>query len=112
MGTGERKDPFKTFNFLVAMDGLVVGGFSEISGLQIETEIEEYKEGGVNDYLHKLPKNSKYLNLTFKRGLTDSDVLWNWYRNVVTGKVERKNGSIILLNHAGDEKWRWNFSQA
>ncbi|MGC5328277.1 phage tail protein [Brevibacillus sp. SYSU BS000544] len=112
MATGERTDPLTNFNFLVEIDGLVVGGFSEITGLQTETETEEYREGGLNEYLHKLPKSSKYSNVVLKRGLTDSSVLWNWYRKVVSGSMERKNGSIILLDHAGNEKWRWNFSQA
>lgn len=112
MATAERKDPLASFRFLVEIGGLVVGGFSEISGLQTETEMEEYREGGVNDYVHKLPKNSKYLNLTLKRGLTDSTVLWTWYRAVVAGTIQRKDGSIILLDASGAEKWRWNFVQA
>ncbi|MBD5799852.1 phage tail protein [Bacillus pseudomycoides] len=112
MATGERTDPLTNFNFLVELDGLVVGGFSEISGLQTETETEEYREGGLNEYTHKLPKSSKYSNVVLKRGLTDSSVLWDWYRKVVGGSIERKNGSIILLDYAGNEKWRWNFSQA
>jgi phage tail-like protein len=28
------------------------------------------------------------------------------------GKVERKNGSIVLCNDAGEEKIRWNFTEA
>ena len=112
MSIGERKEPLTSFRFLVEIDNLVVGGFSEISGLQVETEIEEYREGGNNTFVHKLPKFSKYPNLTLKRGLTDSTVLWNWYQEVVSGTIERKNGSIILLDYAGSEKWRWNFIQA
>lgn len=112
MITGERKSPLTSFHFLVEIDGLVVGGFSEITGLQTETEMEEYREGGLNEYVHKFPKFSKYPNLILKRGISDSTVLWDWYRKVVAGSTERKNGSIILLDHAGNEKWRWNFFQA
>ncbi|QWH88421.1 phage tail protein [Bacillus toyonensis] len=112
MSTIERKDPFTSFSFLVEIDNLVVGGFSEVSGIQVETEMEEFREGGLNEYVHKLPKVSKYSNLILKRGITDSTVLWDWYQNVVAGKIERKNGSIILLNFNGSENWRWNFIQA
>ncbi|OPX86532.1 MAG: T4-like virus tail tube protein gp19 [Pelotomaculum sp. PtaB.Bin104] len=112
MATGIRKDPYANFRFLVEIGGLIVGGFSDVSGLQAETETEEYREGGVNGYVHKLPKITKYSNLTFKRGITDADVLWKWHADVAAGKIERKNGSVILLDAAGNEKWRWNFSQA
>lgn len=112
MVVGIRRDPYAAFNFLIEIRGLVVGGFSNVSGLQAETEVEEYREGGLNDYVHKLPKVTKYSNLTLKRGFTDSRELWDWYQTVINGQFQRRNGSIILLDQAGNEKWRWNFSQA
>lgn len=105
-------NPLTGFKFLIEIDGLVVGGFSEVSGLEGQTETEEYREGGVNDYVHRIPKITKYSNLILKRGLTNSDVLWKWHRDVVSGKFKRKNGSIILLDYSGIESWRWNFAQA
>ncbi|MBE9592051.1 MAG: phage tail protein [Proteobacteria bacterium] len=112
MPVGERKDPYLNFRFLVEIQGLIVGGFSEVAGLQAETEIEEKPEGGVNDYVHKLPKITKYPNITLKRGITDSDALWNWHQDVVNGKFERKSGFIILMDSEGNEKWRWYFEHA
>jgi phage tail-like protein len=109
----DRKDPYLSFRFIVEIDGLVVGGFSEVSGLQVEVEIESYREGGLNEYLHELPGATKYpARLVLKRGFTDSDVLWKWHRDVVQGIVERKNGSIVLFDTAGAEQWRWNFFEA
>jgi phage tail-like protein len=112
MPVGERKDPYLSFRFLVEIQGLIVGGFSEVSGLQAETETEEIREGGVNDYVHKLPKITKYPNITLKRGITDSDALWNWHQDVVNGIIIRKSGFIILLDGEGNEKWRWSFERA
>jgi phage tail-like protein len=112
MSTAAQADPITAFKFLIELDGLVVGGFSEVTGISAEIEAEEYREGGVNEYIHKLPKITKYPNIILKRGLTDSDLLWKWHRETVAGKIKRKNGSIILLNYAGNEKWRWNFFQA
>lgn len=112
MALAIRNDPYLSFRFLVEIQGLIVGGFSEVSGLQAETEIEEFREGGVNDHVHKLPKITKYPNLTLKRGITDSDVLWNWYQDVISGFFERKNGFIILQDNEGNEKWRWHFINA
>jgi phage tail-like protein len=56
-------NPYLTFKFQVEIHGLIVGGFSEISGLQAEVDVETIEEGGVNDYVHKLPKKTKYPNL-------------------------------------------------
>lgn len=110
--TPSKKDPYASYRFRVEIDGIISAGFTECSGLQWETEYEEYREGGVNDYVHKLAKLTKYPNLVLKRGITDSDELWNWYRDVVNGKIQRKNGSIILIDYQGNEPWRWNFTDA
>lgn len=112
MTLAKRNDPYLNFRFLVEIQGLIVGGFSEVSGLQAETEVEEIREGGVNDHVHKLPKITKYTNITLKRGITDSDVLWKWHQKVVRGLFLRKSGFIILLDSEGNEKWRWHFIDA
>ena len=51
----------------------------------------------------------KYSNITLKRGITDDAELWEWRKKAMDGKVERKNGSIVLLDDTGAEKVRWNF---
>jgi len=45
MVPGKRRDPYVNFNFLVEINGMIEAGFSEVSGLYIETDIFEYKEG-------------------------------------------------------------------
>lgn len=100
------------FRFLVEIDGIAVARFSEVSGIQVEVETETYEEGGVNDFVHYFPKRAKYQNIILKRGITDGQELWNWHQEVVDGSFKRKNGSIILLDSNGEEKWRWNFVQA
>jgi phage tail-like protein len=112
MPTGTRKDPIANFRFLVELDSLVVAGFSEVTGIQAETETEEYREGGVNDHVHRFRKITKYPNLVLKRGITDSALLWNWYKDVVDGRVQRRNGAILLFDRTGTLAWRWEFVQA
>lgn len=112
MPVAKRVDPYLGFSFLVEIQGLIVGGFSEVSGLQAETEFEEIREGSVNDHLHKLPKITKYPNLALKRGVTDSETLWMWHQDVSRGKVERRSVFIVLLDEEGMEKWRWAFIDA
>lgn len=108
-----RVDPYLAFSFLVEIEGIVTGGFTEVDGLQAEIEVKEYREGGQNDYVHKLAGPARYpSNLVLKRGLTDSTTLWQWCQDTLQGDVERKNGSVILLDSAGQEAWRWNFIDA
>ncbi len=113
MALADRRDPFFAYNFLAEVNGLVVGGFSEVSGLQAEVEVQDYREGGLNDYVHKLIGPTRYpSNLILKHGLTDRNELWEWYQQVLQGIIDRRNLSIILLDNAGDERRRWNFLKA
>lgn len=113
MAVGDRRDPYLGFNFLVEVTGITVGGFSEVSGLQVESEVHDYREGGLNDFIHRLAGPTRYpSNLILKRGVTDVDVLWRWYQDVRQGKVQRLNVSVVLLDSTGEEKRRWNFKGA
>lgn len=112
MPTGERKDPFRAYNFLVEIDGITRAAFRECSGLDSTQDPIEYREGGEALTTRKLPGLVKYSNISLKRGITDDAELWEWRKKAIDGKVERKNGSIILLDDAGAEKLRWNFVNA
>jgi phage tail-like protein len=107
-----RDDPYLSFKFLVEIQGLVVGGFSEVTGLQAETEFEEVREGGVNDRIHKIPKATKYSSLILKRGMTNGDTLWKWYQDAIMGLIQRRSVFVILLDEVGGEAWRWCFLEA
>ncbi len=112
MTTAGKTDPFMSFRFRVEIDGIIFAQMSEVTGLQIETETESYEEGGVNDFVHQLPKRTKYQKIILKRGITELDQMWQWYQDVVNGKFERRSGAIILLDAMGEDKWRWNFFSA
>ena len=105
-------DPYGAFRFRVEILGLQVGGFSEVSGLEREVQLEDFREGGLNDYTHKLVTVTKYPNLTLKRGLADRIELWQWHQDVINGKIERRQITIVLVDTAGADTWRWMFTQA
>jgi phage tail-like protein len=107
-----RKDPFSIFRFIVEINGVTAGGFSEATGFESKTETDDYREGGVNDYVHKIVKETKYSNLVLKRGLTDSLLLYAWYQSIVRGFVVRSTISVVLLDRLGEEKVRWTFFEA
>ena len=101
-----RNDPFHGFRFLVEFDHVQHGGFSRVKGLSRETKIEPRREGGVNDYEHKLATMTTYGNLILERGLADP-YLWAWHENVVDGRIERRTVTIVIRDEAGTEVWRW-----
>lgn len=114
---GIRSDPYQVFNFFIELDGMMVGGFSECSGLSAETQFEEYREGGVNDYVHRLPGSSKNPPLVLKHGMTLGADMWDWYTEVVQcvglgTPVKRKNGTVYLLNKEHIPVMWWNFTDA
>lgn len=111
MPDGKRNDPYAQFNFLVEIDGVVKGGFSEASGLSTDTDIIEYREGQEPTTVRKLPGLMKYTNIVLKRGWTDDRSLWSWRKKVIDGKTERTSGSIILLDEARQQALRWNFRE-
>jgi phage tail-like protein len=111
--TGQMIDPYRDFNFLVELDGIIQASFTECSGFGATTEVIEMREGGDNTTVRKLPGKTTYKNITLKWGLTNSNELWTWYQQVVEGNLIRKNGSIVvydLANHV--EVARWNFVRA
>ncbi len=111
MATGDRRDPFRSFNFKVEIDGIARAGFRECSGLDASQDPIEYREGTEGLTARKLPGLNKFSNISLKWGTTDDAELWDWRKKAMNGKVERKNGSIVLLDDAGEEKLRWNFRE-
>jgi phage tail-like protein len=107
-----RLDPYMPYNFFVELGGLIVGGFTEVSGLSSEVKLEPYQEGGVNGYVHHFLNQVEYPPLVLSRGLTDLDVLWDWYWLTAIGKPLLLNGTIMLLDSQRLPVMWWNFKDA
>lgn len=112
MPVGDRKDPYLSYNFLVEIDGIVRAGFRECTGLDSTQDPVEYREGTDAFTPRKLPGMVRFSNITLRSGMTDDPELWEWRQKAATGKVERRNGSIVLMDASGQEKLRWNFHDA
>ena len=104
-------DHIGNYNFKVEIEGVTVGAFRNVEGLDSETEIIEFQDGD-DIVLRKRPGRTKYSNVTLKRGYTNNSELWDWRKAVIEGKVERKAGSIILCGDDGNEIMRYNFFEA
>jgi phage tail-like protein len=111
MPTGDRNDPFRSYNFLVEIDGITRAGFRECSGLDASQDPIDYREGTDALTARKLPGLNKYSNISLNWGITTDAELWDWRKKAIDGTVERKNGSIVLLNDTGEEQVRWNFRE-
>jgi len=112
MPTGDRKDPFRGYNFKVEIDGITRAGFRECSGLDATSDPIAYREGNEKVYTSRMLQGQvKYSPIVLKGGITDDHSLWDWRKKVIDGKGagERKNGSIVLMDEGGEEKLRWNF---
>ena len=104
-----RNDPFAQFNFIVEIDGIASAGFTEVSGMNTESDIIEYREGNELPRVRKIPALFKFGNITLKRGYTLNRELWEWRKSTLDGQTERKNGAIILLDGNRDPQLRWEF---
>lgn len=98
--------------FSVEMEGLLVATFNECSGLGATIEVETIQEGGLNSFEHKLPGRTSYGNVTLSSGVASANDMWEWFQEVTTGTVKRKNVSIIMYWQSHWEAMRWNLEAA
>ncbi len=109
---GRRLDPYLAVNFVVEIEGLIAGGFSKVDGLDSAIETQDYVEGGRNEYVHKVLKGVLYTPIVLSHGLTDVDSLWAWHERTRRGVIQRKNGTIMLLDRERIPVMWWNFAEA
>ncbi len=112
MPVGERKDPYRGYNFLVEIDGITRAGFRECSGLDSTQDPIIYREGNDPLTTRQLPGLNKYSHVSLKRGITDDPQLWEWRTKAMNGKTEYRNVSVILLDDTGAERMRWSLAYA
>jgi phage tail-like protein len=113
MSPATRIDPYLTDNFLVEIDGVTTGSFTEVSGLEASIDVIDYRAGNsAENAVQKLPGLNKFSNVTLKRGMTQDQSLWNWMQTALSGTVQRTSVSIVLLDQDRNPAWRWNLTNA
>jgi phage tail-like protein len=108
----ESRNYLTIHNFNVEIDGVIVGGFKEVQGIESETEVIEFKEGEDRGLTRKQPGKTKYANIVLKQGRLNDSKLWDWYEKAIAGTTERKSGSIIVFDRHMKEVVRYNFFDA
>ena len=91
--------PLMGFKFFVEIAGLATCSFSEVSGIEAEIEVDELKEGGENNFVHRFPRTTHYPDLVLTRGMISpaSEQLWLWYRSAMEGKIIKRSVFIVPM---------------
>lgn len=105
-----------TATFLFEVDGLEIGHFMEVSGLEVEVGVESIEEGGENGFVHRLPGRMTWPNISLKRGITQADNLLTWL-NKSSGEqfsasgntLTRSSAAITLVGPSGKRLRAWEF---
>ena len=88
-----------------------IGMFTRCSGLEIKVEVLEYAEGGNNEFIHQLPGQLSYPNLTLERGLTDEDAVLKWF-NATRTQAQLKEVTITFQTHTQQPIRTFTFADA
>lgn len=113
MATDQRTDPYRGYNFILEIDKVPKGAFSEVGGLTADGDSVDYREGtDLQPNVRKLSGLRKFVNITLKRGYTQDKSLWQWYVNVMNGVDDRRNVTIVLLNERREAVLRWHAENA
>jgi phage tail-like protein len=101
-------DPATGLRFVVEVQGAEIGSFTGCDGLAAEYEIEEYKEGGENGYVHRIPGRMKYAPVKLTRPIDQSSgQLASWFSRFQTS-ITRGTACIKALDAKGQAIATWN----
>jgi phage tail-like protein len=108
-------EPTLGSRFLFEVDGIEIGLFAAVRGLQVTSETQTITEGGQNGFAYRLPGRLEWPNITFSRGLTDADALFEWV-NKTSGegfaaagnKITRSTGAITAVGSDGSRLRSWS----
>ena len=103
-----------TSSFLFEVDGVQIGMFAEVSGLEVTVDVATYQEGGENGYVHKLPGRMSWPHIILRRGVTQSDALFSWVSKTAGSgfsangnKLARSTGAITVIGSDGSRLRSW-----
>ena len=107
-----------TSNFLFEVDGVSIGMFAEVAGLEVRVDVTTYREGGENGYEHQLPGRMTWPHIILRRGVTNSDALFQWVSKTAgpgfsanNNKLSRSTGAITVIGSDGSRLRSWNLVQ-
>lgn len=105
--------PLPKFHFQVKWDSNVMS-FEEVSGLDVEAQQIEYRQGDSPVFSTvKMPGLKKYGNVTMKKGVFKSDnKFWEWFNQIKMNTIKRVPVTISLLDEEGKPTMVWTLTNA
>ncbi|ETZ22023.1 MULTISPECIES: phage tail protein [Pedobacter] len=105
--------PLPKFHFQVDWGGTKIG-FTEVSGLNIENKLIEYRDGASPEFSKiKMPGMREFSNITLKRGVFAADnEFYQWLNTISLNTVERRDVVIKLLNENHEPVVTWKIKNA
>jgi phage tail-like protein len=104
--------PLPKFHFQVDWGGHTLS-FQEVSGLDAETQVIEYRSGGAAFSPIKMPGIRKFSNVTLKKGVFQGDkAFWDWFNQIRMNTIQRVPVTIRLLDEAGRPTMVWTLANA
>lgn len=103
--------PYLNNRFRVEIDGTQTLDFADVVLPDACTDVVEYREG-TDRTSRKVAGASHFGNLVLRRGVTQSNELFAWWKTVAEGHADRRNLSVILFDPQGQPVKRWNIAAA
>lgn len=109
------EDQAHTGAFLMEVDGVAVGRFTEVTGLEVQVEMQQISEGGTNGFVHHIPGRVSWPNLVLRRAITKDDNLLSWFQKAGpygTNEMQPTTAALTLINGKGQRLKTWNLIDA
>jgi phage tail-like protein len=109
----QRRNPYPNFNFAVDIGGGGEIAFAEVEIPAADVDVIEYREGADRtNAVRKLPGRVRYGNVVLRRGIDGGLDLWNWFKAVRDGQLERRDVTITLLDEKREPVQQWRLRDA
>lgn len=109
-------EPTTGGSFLFEVDGVEIGTFRSVRGLELTVDVLHHVEGGQSGFVHKLPGTLSWPNIVFSRGIVASDALFSWVKASAgetfaanKNTLTRSTGAVTALSYSGERLRAWEF---
>lgn len=106
--------PLPKFYFNIDLGDGKPQGFSEISGLETEVKMIEYRHGDSAVFSPiKMPGLRSVGNVTLKKGVfTKDSIFWTWFDETKLNIIKRRTVIVNLLNESASPMMTWTLTNA
>jgi phage tail-like protein len=105
-------EPGLGLRFTVSIDGLNLGNWTKCEGLVVEYDVHEYREGGQNGFVHRLPGRAKYQNIKLTRPVDPSSAQVAGWVASVQARLTRQTAQVAVLDATGEPVAVWDLMDA